>query len=231
MDLYRPDVVAGKYDPTQFDPHGLLLLINEVFYSLQGEGRHAGTAAVFVRLSKCNLACKFCDTEFETNERIPFLEVVNRVKSSHARHGSRPTVYSPGLPLVILTGGEPALQNCSPLIRALHDEGYQVAMETSGSVNPTWLSSVDHVCVSPKVPLARIPEPLLEVAEFKWIVNAAFLNMYERDPESVFNPRSLNYLQPESLNPKWTTAASKLVMRHPGRYKLSLQTHKLAGNP
>lgn len=245
-DELRPDVVAGRYDPSQFDPAGEVLLVNEVFYSLQGEGDNAGRAAVFVRMSKCNLACKFCDTEFEAHTRRPVADIIAQVQAivpplrreDVAQMGAAPTAeavawLSAGLnPWVILTGGEPGLQNCGPLILALQRAGFRVALETSGSVWSQWMIELDHVCVSPKVALAKIPNELRMIAsEFKWIVNAAFLSMYERDPESVYLPGCRNWLQPESLNPKWTAAASKIVMARPNRYALSLQTHKLAGNP
>lgn len=241
---FRPDVVAGKYDPQLFDASGVHLLVNEVFYSLQGEGDNAGRAAVFVRLSKCNLACKFCDTEFETHTRRPIDEVVNQIRAMVP--AIDPTVLGePGSPAqaeawvkrelnpwIILTGGEPGLQNCGPFIATLQAAGFKVAIETSGSVWADWMGNLDHICVSPKVPLDRIPEQLkITASEFKWIVNAAFLSMYERDPSKLFLPGCTNWLQPESLNPKWTLAASKLVMANPSRYSLSLQTHKLAGNP
>lgn len=243
----RADVVAGRYDATQFDSEGAELLVNEVFYSLQGEGENAGQAAVFVRMAKCNLACKFCDTEFATFTRRPVAELVEHIV------GLVPAVPQAELanpdggalepeaelwvraqlnPWVILTGGEPGLQNLLPLVKALHARGFKVALETSGSVWANWMAEVDHVCVSPKVPLKRVPESLRMVAaECKWIVNATFLAMYEADPAQCYMEGVRNFLQPESLNPKWTVAASKLVMANPGLYTLSLQTHKLAGNP
>lgn len=240
---FRPDVVAGKYDPTLFDPAGVKLLINEVFYSIQGEGQNAGCAAVFVRFAKCNLACKFCDTEFEAFTKRPVDEVATHVRSivpapdprmlGEVGSSSREAwALREVNPWVILTGGEPGLQNCGPLIAILQAAGFKVAIETSGSVYAEWMKTLDHICVSPKVRLERVPNPLkLMASEFKWIVNAAFLKQYEEAPEQLYMPGAFNYLQPESLNPKWTLAASKLVMANPGRYALSLQTHKLAGNP
>lgn len=238
MDQFRPDVVAGKYDPLLFDPSGERLRVNEVFYTIQGEGKHAGRAATFVRLSKCNLACKFCDTEFEAGRQY-VVKHENQKEATgwepdllHAiryARGRRPAPHAGEL--VVLTGGEPGLQNCQKLINVLHEEGFLVCLETSGSVWSEWMADCYHICVSPKVPLARVPEQLkAEADEFKWIVNATFLRMFEQDPSQLYHLGSDNYLQPESLNGKWTEAASKLVMMYPHRYKLSLQTHKLAGN-
>jgi len=244
---FRPDVVAGKYDPQQFDPTGVTLLINEVFYSLQGEGENTGRAAVFIRLAKCNLACKFCDTEFEAFTKRPVEDIANRVRSmvpvipsSSLGEPGSPAVspeWMPKLlrelnPLVILTGGEPGLQNCGPLIAVLQSSGFRVCIETGGTVWSPWMSELDHVCVSPKVPLRLVPLPLLMCAdEVKWVVNAAFMKMYNEDPDQLWVSGCRNFLQPESLSPKWTLCASKLIMAHPARYSLSLQTHKMAGNP
>lgn len=240
---FRPDVVAGKYDYRQFDKTGETLLVNEIFYSLQGEGLYAGQAAIFVRLAKCNLACKFCDTEFETFTPMTLQQLTERVCAlaptlpdgnfMTVPDGSANNALTHMLrPFVVLTGGEPMLQNCGPLIDVLHSQGFRVHIETSGSVWSGWAEKLDSICVSPKVKLSSIPDELRTRAdEMKWIVNAAFLAQLARDPSSVFEPGCVNYLQPESLNPKWTAAAVKLIQAEPWRYRLSMQTHKLAGIP
>lgn len=224
----RPDVVAGKYDASLFDPTGQFLQVNEIFYSLQGEGVHSGRAALFVRLSKCNLKCKFCDTEFELAETVSTIHVVDRLHYLTVVHG----VDTTQRPLVVLTGGEPALQNCKTLVDALHRARFEVAMETSGSVWSQWMEAVDHICVSPKVKKAAIPGQLrAHLKEVKWVVNGAFLRLYEKDPTDVYIPGGPNYLQPESNLPKWIAASVKLIQRHPWTYRMSLQTHKLMGLP
>lgn len=220
-----PDAPAGRFDPAMFDPEGESLLINEVFYSLQGEGRNTGQATVFVRLAKCNLACKFCDTEFEAYRKQHFSDVVAKVQALvgeiHPHH-----VW------IDLTGGEPGLQNCRNLIESLHELGFQVTMETNGTIWEQWMSLLDCITVSPKCSLDSIPWQLREEAmEFKWVVNATFLAQYERNPLSVFADGARNYLQPESTNPKWNAAAVKLILKHPDRYAMSIQTHKFLGIP
>lgn len=221
---FRPDVAAGKYDPSQFDPTGMRLLVNEVFHSFQGEGANTGRAAVFVRMAKCNLACSFCDTEFEVGSFLHVEDVWTRVRA----------LAPPGT-LVVFTGGEPALQNLGPLAEHLLMDGYHLSMETSGSVWSPWMEKLSeriHICVSPKVKLHTMNEALmLAASEFKWIVNAAFLKQYHADPDACFVPGTDNFLQPESQNPKWTAAAIKLVQQHPERYRLSLQTHKFVHAP
>ena len=91
-----------------------MMKVNEIFYSLQGEGYHAGTAAVFVRLSGCNLHCPFCDTQHESGTEMTDEEIVEAVKPYPAR-------------LVVITGGEPSLQLTKSLVNALHDIDKMVA--------------------------------------------------------------------------------------------------------
>jgi organic radical activating enzyme len=221
----RPDVVAGKYDPSKFDESGATLLINEIFYSLQGEGAHAGKACCFIRLAKCNLACRFCDTEFETFISRTVQDIVHYV------HAVAPTGSQ-----VTLTGGEPMLQNCGPLLAQLKFAGYQfITMETSGSVWSEWAQAVHWITVSPKVRSADIPDPLkLAAKEYKWIVNATYLKQLEANFAQCFMPGNvLNFLQPEwgPNREKYTTAAVKLVQRYPDLFRMSLQQHKLMGVP
>ena len=224
----RPDVVAGKYDPNAFDPKGKVLLVNDVFHTVQGEGLNAGRAAVFVRFAKCNLACRFCDTEFEAHTAIPVEELARKIEVMGPVQDT----------LVVLTGGEPGLQNLGPLLDLLRAREQRAALETSGSVYAHWMfEPYLHVCVSPKVKKHMIPTDLLLAAdEVKWIVNDTFLRQLAADPNGVYVGRDdvgghppVNFLQPESQNPKFTEAAVKLVMSMPHRYRLSIQTHKYIG--
>jgi len=119
-------------------------LVNEIFYSLQGEGVRAGTPNLFLRLSKCNLACKVethgfdCDTEFESGRRMTLEEIVAELRQLSAT-----------CDWVILTGGEPALQADRELIDGLHAAGYKLAIETNGSCELP--EGIDWITVSPKV--------------------------------------------------------------------------------
>ncbi|HEY0554856.1 MAG TPA: 7-carboxy-7-deazaguanine synthase QueE, partial [Thermoanaerobaculia bacterium] len=103
-------------------------LVNEIFYSLQGEGVRAGTPNLFLRLSRCNLACKVethgfdCDTEFESGRWMTLPEILGEFRE-----------LSASCDWVILTGGEPALQVDRELIDVLHAAGYKLAIETNGS--------------------------------------------------------------------------------------------------
>jgi 7-carboxy-7-deazaguanine synthase len=119
-------------------------LVNETFYSLQGEGVRAGTPNLFLRLSRCNLTCKVethgfdCDTEFESGRWRTIPEILEEFRQ-----------LSEKCDWVILTGGEPALQVDPELIEALHGAGYKIAIETNGSLELP--PGIDWITVSPKV--------------------------------------------------------------------------------
>lgn len=178
--------------------------INEIFYSLQGEGFYVGTPAVFVRFSGCNLKCEFCDTRHEKGTFLSDEEIVEEV----CRYPCR---------MVILTGGEPGLWIDEPLIEALHRAGKYVCVETNGTcVLP---SSVDWVTCSPKkggsLHVARIDE-----------VKVVFVG---QDVEPYLQLKASAYfLQP--CSGKNTTEVVEYIKQHPV-WRLSLQTHKLIDIP
>lgn len=119
-------------------------LVNEIFYSLQGEGVRAGTPNLFLRFSKCNLACAKethgfdCDTEFVSGRSLTQEKIVGELRR-----------LSTTCEWVVLTGGEPALQLDRELIDTLHDAGYKLAIETNGSFELP--SGLDWITVSPKM--------------------------------------------------------------------------------
>lgn len=125
--------------------------INEVFYSLQGEGMRAGTANVFVRFTGCNMKCRIepgelspggfdCDTEFASGRSLTAKELIEWVMSTDPHECG----------WVIFTGGEPGLQLDASLVEQFHLAGYKCAVETNGSIDLTGLG-LDWTCVSPKV--------------------------------------------------------------------------------
>lgn len=109
--------------------------INEIFYSIQGEGYHTGTAATFVRFSGCNLKCSFCDTIHQQGVTMSEEDIVQQVQKNPAE-------------LVVITGGEPMLQLTSSLVDKLHSIKKYVAIETNGT-QPV-LKNIDWITVSPK---------------------------------------------------------------------------------
>ena len=109
--------------------------VNEIFYSLQGEGYHTGTAAVFLRFSGCNRHCEFCDTDFSKSTMMSAEEIVAEISRYTAR-------------TVIVTGGEPLLSLDSALCRGLHGAGKYIHVETNGTLPVP--EGVDWVTCSPK---------------------------------------------------------------------------------
>ena len=188
--------------------------VNEIFCSLQGEGRHTGRAAVFVRFAGCNLRCPFCDTEFDSYHEMTADDILQAIAG-----------YPPRF--VVLTGGEPTLQVDEAFIDLLHSHGYEVAMESNGTrpapVNLDWLT------VSPKVRGERS-----EVMGKRMPDEIKVVFQEDTDPElflSPCHPMPLLYLQPcdtgsQERNVHILQACIDYILQHP-RWRLSLQTHKL----
>lgn len=178
--------------------------VNEIFYSLQGEGVHTGLPAVFVRFSGCNKRCGFCDTDFAAFTLMSAADIVAAVM-----HYPSDTV--------ILTGGEPALQIDDALVVALHDAGRRIHVETNGSLPLPF--GIDWVTCSPKdrdIRLHRADE-----------VKVVFTGDDPQWAAELFDGAVLS-LQPMScLN---TAATVDYIKSHPW-WRLSLQTHKLIDIP
>ena len=111
------------------------LKVNEIFYTLQGEGYHAGTASIFIRLSDCNLRCTFCDTEFLKGELMTAKEIVLECQRFEGKH-------------IVLTGGEPGAQDISALVYELKKNSYYIQIETNGMFELPWM--IDWVTCAPK---------------------------------------------------------------------------------
>ena len=190
--------------------------VNEIFYSLQGEGFHTGTPAVFVRFAGCNLSCPFCDTRFDVRMQLAAAEIVEQVCSLYPRKGVPSGIAScygrvlSSSPVVVLTGGEPSLQVDAALIEALHTAGFRIHIETNGTrVLP---GEIDWVTCSPK----DAPVILTRMDELKVVFQGQDLEQYDR-----FDCAN-RFLQPcSNANVSETVAA---VMANP-RWRLSLQTH------
>ena len=187
--------------------------VNEIFYSLQGEGFHSGTPAVFVRFSGCNLRCPFCDTQHDGGTDMSEEAIVAAVAQYPAR-------------LVVVTGGEPALQLTATLVDALHAAGKLVAVETNGT-RPL-PDGVDWVNLSPKDAwLGPQAAPVLSRADELKL-------LYDGVHEPSLYPTvavAHRYLQPcdsgdPIRNADITARVIEYVKKDP-RWKLSLQIHKI----
>ena len=180
--------------------------VNEIFYSLQGEGAFTGTPMVFVRFSGCNRDCSFCDTDFTMFRMMTVDDIVKEVGSFGALR-------------VVLTGGEPLMQADTRLIEALHGSGLKVHLETNGSLPVP--QGIDWVTCSPKKrPWNIVPE---SVNELKMV----FTGQSDEELRRLrvdFPAASAYYLQPCSGANIPETVAT--VLRNP-EWRLSLQTHKL----
>ena len=185
--------------------------VNEIFYSIQGEGTFAGTPAVFVRFSGCNLDCPWCDTDHTRAETMTRDELETAVRELlKDRDGA----------IVVLTGGEPALQlrDDEPLFRGF---GAKVCIETNGTLPvPGW---VDWVTVSPKNGLRPlVPTP----NELKFVFEPEHIPYYLSMQEAAC-PKSI---QPLARKDGTTNLreALEFVLAHP-RFHLSVQLHKIIG--
>jgi 7-carboxy-7-deazaguanine synthase len=204
--------------------------VKEIFLTLQGEGMQAGRRAVFLRLAGCNLwsgreqdrvqaQCNFCDTDFvgldgENGGRYEAAALAARVA---ALWGEGPR------PLVVVTGGEPMLQLDAALVDALHGEGFEVAVETNGTLPAA--AGLDWLCVSPKAG-TEIVQRSGDELKLVWPQPGI-------DPAALAEWEFRHFLiQPMDGPDKAAALAAAIafVMENP-RWRLGLQTHKLLGLP
>lgn len=211
--------------------------VKEIFLTLQGEGGQAGHVAVFCRFTGCNLwsgreedraqaICQFCDTDFigtngtDGGRFVTAVDLAERIAGFWPVEG---TSTQPSRRLVVFTGGEPLLQLDAPLIAAMHDRGFSIAVESNGTVQAP--AGIDWLCISPK---AGAPLVQTSGTELKLVYPQAGL-----DPASLTGlDFSHFWLQPmdgpdQAAN---TQAAIAYCLQHP-QWALSLQTHKLTGIP
>lgn len=174
--------------------------INEIFYSLQGEGFHAGTPAVFVRFSGCNLKCPFCDTLHEDGAWMTDEEIRTEIAKYPAK-------------LIVLTGGEPSLWIDKAFVEILHQCGKRVAIETNGT-NPL-PENIDWVTCSPK---QNASLSVKKIDELKVVYVGQHIKEYEEIAATH------HFLQP--CSGQNIQEVVELVKQNP-IWRLSLQTHKL----
>ncbi len=194
---------------------GSILQVQEIFPTVQGEGPHTGVPSVFVRLGGCNLACTFCDTEFESFHEMTLEAVLAEVRS----------LAEDGRKLVVITGGEPLRQPIAPLCEALIAEGFLPQIETNGTLWRELPAGVDIIC-SPKLTTPIRPDLLERITAFKFVLAAGDAvpevgQAYTQAPvwiqamdeyDEVKNAANLEHIL-------------ALAAKH--GYKVSLQTHKL----
>lgn len=184
--------------------------VNEIFYSIQGEGHWAGAAAVFVRFSGCNLKCPFCDTDHYGFREMSEDDIVAEVARYPAGH-------------VVFTGGEPALQLTATLVDRMHSMGVFVQVETNGTV--ALPSNVDWVTCSPK----DRPVVYSRVNELKVLFHGldGDMSRYEAIKADDYRLQPCDTGDP-SRNAGLIAGAEEFVKAHP-LWRLSVQLHKLLG--
>ncbi|CAN7732487.1 7-carboxy-7-deazaguanine synthase [Ensifer adhaerens] len=206
--------------------------VKELFKTLQGEGAQTGRAAVFCRFSGCNLwtgreedrqkaVCQFCDTDFIGTDGVGGGKFQNA--DSLAQAIARTWGNVADRRYVVFTGGEPLLQLDSELVDAVHGEGFEIAIETNGTLEPP--EGIDWICVSPK---AGAPLKLRAGNELKLVY-----------PQPSLLPGDLTdvqfdhyFLQPMDGPDRIenTAAVTEFCLQNP-HWRLSLQTHKMIGIP
>ena len=189
--------------------------VNEIFFSLQGEGFWTGTPMMFVRLSGCNLKCPFCDTDHSGFQEMTAGEIVKEAMA--AGNTCR---------RICLTGGEPSLQADEALLSAFHEAGYTVHMETNGTLPLP--AGVDWITLSPKNQVFGLMgngAVILKRADEVKLVLAPGV-----DPSAWEHfPATWHFLQPCDAGGRMNTEETVSYIKAHPLWRLSLQTHKLLG--
>ncbi len=206
--------------------------VKELFYTLQGEGANAGRPAVFCRFAGCNLwsgreadrssaKCRFCDTDFVGTNGAGGGQFCSADALAQAVASTWPAHNSTAQRLVVCTGGEPLLQLDQGLVNALHEFGFEVAIETNGTLEPP--DGIDWICVSPKAGTELV---LKAGHELKLV-----FPQVGTDPSTLENLRFQHFFIQPMDGPQReanTQDAVQYCLEHP-RWRLSLQLHKMLG--
>ena len=215
--------------------------VNEIFYTLQGEGAHSGIPAVFVRFSGCNLRCPWCDTDFADHTDMTAEQIVAEAQALYDIPNERRK-------MLVLTGGEPGLQVDKPLLDALHAAGFYICIETNGT-RPL-PEGIDWITCSPKVErldarLGHSGEVPTKLA-LKRVNEVKVVYTGEYDPEIWREQLQAEHwlLQPLRFTGEWLMQSGidewqddrndnlddtvRYILTHPF-WRLSVQLHKIVG--
>jgi organic radical activating enzyme len=196
--------------------------VMEVFPTLQGEGRYTGSPSYFIRLAGCDVGCSWCDVKESWQvEDYPHLKVDELVLGAK----------NSGLPMVVVTGGEPCMYNLEPLTTALKNEGLKIHLETSGA-HPI-LGDFDWITLSPKKFKDCLPESYLKANELKVVVVNKHDLKWAIEQAVNVKDDTLLYLQPEWDRKEQVHGIIKefLGSEEGSVWSLSTQTHKYLGIP
>ncbi len=189
------------------------LNVNEIFYSLQGEGGRTGQASIFIRLAKCNLTCSFCDTDYERGVKMTLEEVLGEIEGWPCKW-------------IVWTGGEPTLQLTNEVVAFFKERGYSQAIETNGTRRVP--SGIDYITCSPKQHFDKVRELIPVVDELRFPIQKG-----DPLPDIAILPKTERYLlspifDDQQMIPENIAYCISLIRQHP-EWALSLQTHKLIG--
>lgn len=199
---------------------GTLLPLMEEFYTLQGEGRHTGQAAYFLRVGGCDVGCDFCDVKESWNAALHPLTKVDEIVTRVLQHPAKS---------VVVTGGEPLLYNMDYLCRQLHAHQVTIYLETSGS--SIFSGDWDWVCLSAKRRLVPMPSSYSRADELKMIIATEDDFAFAEEQAAKVRKDCLLYLQPEwSVQEKITPVIIDYILTHP-QWRISLQSHKFMHIP
>ena len=191
------------------------LNVNEIFYSLQGEGGRVGEASIFIRLTKCNLACDFCDTDFVNGKEMSVSEILNEIRVFDCRW-------------IVWTGGEPTLQLTDEIIAFFKKNGYFQAIETNGTHKVP--AGIDYIACSPKRDVETVKNRIPEVDELRFPMKKGDLL-----PDISILPKAKRYLlspifDGQNIVRESVSYCVELIKENP-KWSLSLQMHKLIDIP
>ena len=189
------------------------LKVNEIFYSLQGEGGRTGQASIFIRLSKCNLACSFCDTDFAFGKPMTTEEILEEISSFPCKW-------------IVWTGGEPTLQLTDEIVAFFKKNGYKQAIETNGTRKIP--AGIDYITCSPKKHFEKIRKIIPIADELRFPIQEG-----DSLPDISILPQARRYLlspifDNHDIIPENIAYCIQLIKQYP-QWALSLQTHKLIG--
>jgi len=204
-------------------------MVNEMFWSPQGEGLRAGQMSVFIRFTGCNLRCRVeaaddspggfdCDTEFASGRKMTAEEIAAEARTLVGKDAAW---YAAGnTAWVVLTGGEPALQVDAALVVALHDAGFRCAIETNGSKDVSWLG-LDWITVSPKVAEHAVRQVAADEVKYVRGYGQAIPKPTCRATHQLISPAHDGL----DVDPRAMEWCVKLVRENP-EWRLSVQMHK-----
>jgi 7-carboxy-7-deazaguanine synthase len=215
--ILKPEIHSGEF-----------LGVQKIFPTLQGEGPYAGQPAVFVRLGGCNLACDFCDTEFESYKNFSLKKIIFEVKKL-AKNSAKKTVRN----LVVITGGEPLRQPIERLCEELVKSGFLVQIETNGTLFRKLPKEVKIIC-SPKAPNGKYhkirPDLLSRISALKFIVSKThknYRNVAEVGQSKFKIPVYVQAMDEYDETKNRDNLQHAVELCEKRGYFLSLQTHKI----